>query len=71
MMLAMTIHDSSENDMNSWLVDLGLAGGLKVAQTIISSHGEREQNNECPKKHPKNPTLICLQTQAACELLVY
>lgn len=43
---------------------------LKVAQTIISSHGERDQN-ECPKKHPKNPTLICLQTQAACELLVY
>lgn len=40
--------------MNSWLVDLGLAGGLKVAQTIISSHGEREQNNECPKTPQKS-----------------
>ena len=69
MIVAMTIHDESVNDMNSWLVHLGLAGGLKVAQTIISSHGERDRN-ERPKKQPKNRTLICLQTQAACELSV-
>lgn len=49
MIVAMTIHDESVNDMNSWLVHFGLAGGLKVAQTIISSHGERDQN-ERPKK---------------------